>query len=971
MTLLLLIAAYLISCSISTQCHGVAATNHDSENNTGIIILFHPNCSLNHIPNCQTLSGWINNDSSSFVNDTAVILLPGVHLIDSTKHTLQIKDVHSISLCGHPRETLSATISCIHNFRIDFINVVNISISNIVVQSCAVLSEFKKNILNSTLLFVQAKNITIVNTIIVNGGITIIESKRGSVFHLINSKILSTLTRLFFYYDSVKHYSNVGCTVTDKVLIYDSNTSVHASGNAPIEYCIEFYIYNVTVEHNTEIAFSMNTVHKVVFTNITVHNNSGHSSILYVRSSITEFKGLNVFSHNNKAGSGVDIGHGSLKIHPSGSIKFLNNKLNAGTLFYVEIRRQMIVGRSDGGKVTMIFTNNEVQLGGIFVLETYVVYTPESVVNITNAEINLENNTSTYVSDNYYPVIMMLKNLRRIEFKDCNTSFVNNSSPLSGALTIANSEVKVSKFIANFEYNIGSDGGAIALYEHSFFYCSDFCQLKLYHNKASKLGGAIFVEDTDYINSYTRVIVGLPFQKPSFLPTDEKIILDFVNNSAELAGNDVYGGWIDASDYVTVTGNHLHDDLSAIASNPTRICMCENFYPKCSEIKLEMGLFPGESFKIEAVAVGQRMGVVPSIVIAEFGDNEGNLGEGQNVQRVGKLCTSLQFTVYSAKETKTLNIRAQDIGTPNLDTSLKYFLYYKYHILFEQLSVTILLKKCPLGFYFSTLLQCECFQSIEDHIGVSCDLQTYRVKRSKNKWLSAVFEHNDTQEHGVIIHDHCPYDYCQSKEDSLAFHLESQDDQCAFNRSGVLCGECKMNFSQVLGSSRCRRCPMYMVIVVFLGGILAGLLLVIFLMTLNLTVSIGTINGFLFYANVIKASQTALFPPEMNGSFLNTFIAWLNLDVGIEMCFYDGLDAYTKTWLQFVFPLYMWLIVIIIVISSHYSTKASKLFGNNALQVLATLFLLRYSELSSLCFHLQFLSTLMVIMRKFGFTMAI
>jgi hypothetical protein len=791
-------------------------------------------------------------------------------MVASTTKMLLIKDVHSINLTGQQRETVAATISCSHSFRIDFINVVNVSISNIVVQSCAIRSTFEKS-LNSTLFFVQAKNIVIVNTTIVNGGITVMDSKRGSSFLLNNSKILSTVTRLYFYYDSVAHYSTT-CIVTDKVFIFNSNTSVSAHGNAPIEYCIEFHINNVTVEHDTEIAFSFNTIHKVIFTNITVHNNSGDSSIIYVRSNFTEFKGLNVFSHNNKDGSGVDIGRGSLKIHPSSSIKFLNNKLNAGTLFYAEIRSQMTVGRVEADRVTIVFKNNEIRFGGIFVLETYVMYTPESVINITNTVINLENNTSTHISDNYYPVTMMLKNMRRIEFKECNASFINNSSPLSGALVIANSEVKVSKFIANFEYNIGSNGGAISFYEHSFFYCSDLCQLNLYHNKASERGGAIFVEDTDYINSYTRVIIGLPFQKPSFKPTDEQIILDFANNSAELAGNDMYGGWIDASDYVTVIGSHFHGDLSAIASNPTRICVCVNFYPKCSEIELEVELFPGESFTIEAVAVGQRMGVVPSIVIAEFGDHEGSLGEGQDVQRVGKLCTSLQFTVYSEKQLRTLNIRAQDIGTPNLDTSLKYFLYYKYHVLFEQLSVTILLKKCPLGFYFSTLLQCKCFQSIENHVGVSCDLQTYRITRSRNKWLSAVFEHNDTQEHGVIIHDNCPYDYCQSKE---VFHLENRDDQCAFNRSGVLCGACKTNLSQVFGSSRCKKCPTYMVIVVFLSSILIGIVLIFFLITLNLTVSTGTINGFLFYANVIKASQTALFPPEMNGSFLSTLILLL------------------------------------------------------------------------------------------------
>ena len=45
-----------------------------------------------------------------------------------------------------------------------------------------------------------------------------------------------------------------------------------------------------------------------------------------------------------------------------------------------------------------------------------------------------------------------------------------------------------------------------------------------------------------------------------------------------------------------------------------------------------MGIFPGQAFEIEAVAVGQRMGFVLSIVLAQFVDQEGSLEEGQNVQ---------------------------------------------------------------------------------------------------------------------------------------------------------------------------------------------------------------------------------------------------------------------------------------------------------------------------------------------------
>jgi len=71
----------------------------------------------------------------------------------------------------------------------------------------------------------------------------------------------------------------------------------------------------------------------------------------------------------------------------------------------------------------------------------------------------------------------------------------------------------------------------------------------------------------------------------------------------------------------------------------------------------------------------------------------------------------------------------------------------------------------------------------------------------------------------------------------------------------------------------------------------------------------------------------------------------MNLDLRFEICFYNGLNAYAKTWLQFVFPIYIWYIVILIIVSSHYYTTAAKISGRNAVQVLATLLLLSYAKL--------------------------
>ena len=77
---------------------------------------------------------------------------------------------------------------------------------------------------------------------------------------------------------------------------------------------------------------------------------------------------------------------------------------------------------------------------------------------------------------------------------------------------------------------------------------------------------------------------------------------------------------------------------------------------------------------------------------------------------------------------------------------------------------------------------------------------------------------------------------------------------------------------------------------------------------LNLSVSVGTINGLLFYANMVKLNE-AFFFPNGNIPVVSQFISWLNLDLGIEVCLFDGLDGYLNTWLQFAFPANLFLLM--------------------------------------------------------------
>ena len=158
------------------------------------------------------------------------------------------------------------------------------------------------------------------------------------------------------------------------------------------------------------------------------------------------------------------------------------------------------------------------------------------------------------------------------------------------------------------------------------------------------------------------------------------------------------------------------------------------------------------------------------------------------------------------------------------------------------------------------------------------------------------------------------------------------------------------NFSLAVGSSLCIECPNSHNMALLLAFAAAGIFIVFFILMLNFTVTQGLINGIIFYANIAWAYKIILFPSyTTRASYLVTilrvFVAWLNLDLGIETCFFVGLDTYWKTWLQFLFPIYIWIIAGIINVACRYSSHLTNLIGSRAVPLLATLFLLSYMKL--------------------------
>ena len=87
------------------------------------------------------------------------------------------------------------------------------------------------------------------------------------------------------------------------------------------------------------------------------------------------------------------------------------------------------------------------------------------------------------------------------------------------------------------------------------------------------------------------------------------------------------------------------------------------------------------------------------------------------------------------------------------------------------------------------------------------------------------------------------------------------------------------------------------------------------------------------------------FPNDKMTKYSFVVISSFNLDTGIELCFYNGMDDYAKVWLQLIFPIYLIFIAKLIILTSRYSTRIQRLTARRALPVLATLLQLSYTKM--------------------------
>ena len=511
----------------------------------------------------------------------------------------------------------------------------------------------------------------------------------------------------------------------------------------------------------------------------------------------------------------------------------------------------------------------------------------------------------------------------------------------------------------SFEDNHGFTGGAISLLDNSLLFIHNGSTLTFTRNRASTRGGAIYSNTLGSILIATCAIQFMGEKRVGIDPdelTQLHVSMVFSDNFANYSGNSIYAvplylcfflqvsavDHIDFNHQETVLYNEvfefssrLDNKVSEISSAPWNICVCRNTTfsrDDCLERDhtLDHDVIPGDTVTLWLNSVDLDNSPVASLLYTEVADSDTvtKLDFNQDIRALLGLstCNLVKFTIFST-ERREVHLKLSAVVGGG-----------KVTVKFNTLS-------CPPGFKLSTDTvgpECVCSDFIEDRDGLhsTCDTTNYIVARPDNYWIGTAPSDNGTKV--VQFVSTCPINYC--RRDVTYVNLTNPDDLCVHTRRGVLCGRCKDRYSAVFGPSICKECSNASLSLLLVFAVF-GFLIVFFTFLLDLTITRGTINGLIFFANVLQVNANIFYFQGYRGNFLIWFISWLNLEVGFPLCFYDGMTETAKLGLNYIFPVYTVAILVVVIVLSKHSLLMqrvmSRLDGVHALVSILYLICLR------------------------------
>ena len=847
--------------------------------------------SLTHCPKepCHTLSDYARNIGRYFCpENTTLVFLSGTHHLDTD---LNVSGLKVFQLLGNASEPTACKVVCTQPAHMSATHVTHVTVSALTFSHCGSRLSSQDNE-TSVLDIENVDNFTL-------DACQLLNSQSDAKGLLLRSVALAHIVSSRF----------------------ENNTSASSGGGASI-YCSRVHFSGCNLFVGNSIALPSGAP---------VSMARWGGALMSSGSNLT-FDG-NVTFRNGRASFGGGIYATGCELHfYGGNSHFIANQADdSGGGLYLDS------GSSVLNAASVTFQRNNATYGG-----GAAITARSKLFNDNAGSLIVSNNTATKSGGGLcVNVNSVIDNAGKLILEG-NSALLGSRARYGiggGGLYLSLSLFKSSGLLRAKENTAAGNGGGIYFNIASFIFVFPKTKIFFINNVANQFGGAIYVNDAvssplyctspDYF--FYRYMCFFQLATESSESSAQEVKMTFDGNVAKF-GSDLYGGVIDkcnlnnnnSSQNSTEVFDRITDmkQSATISSDAFQIKFCDFEYGLIVE-----EVFPGEMFSMGVKAMGQRGS--PSQGRAQiYVSSNASLGSyNQLRQQVYPNCTPLHLTVLAqeASDVMLTVVTETCVGQQSL-----YDLNVKLHV-----------KPCPQPLFHFSNKACECAERLNG-LDAECNISNQSVLRKGNFWLG--FD-NATDE--LIIQPLCPFYYCS--EENVSFSLSETDVQCSYNRSGLLCGKCRDGLSLTLGLHMCRECSntYLLLLVVFVA---LGLVLLIFLMIFQLTVAHGTINGLVFYANIIQMNRITflglgLGQLEQPGRFLLVFIAWFNLNFGFVTCLYDGMNMYVLTWLQYLFPLYILFLVVALVYIKHYPRWVSRVMGTNPVAVLSTLILLSYNKI--------------------------
>ena len=833
----------------------------------------------------------------------------------------------------------------------------------------------------------SVSNVTVVLTMckfVTHNGRALFADKGGEV-NILNSTFCDSTVTKKGDHPALIQLLNVSVTMESCTVRSNSGSLIISA-----RYCPNLTITNSNFVRNKAWECTL-CVYKSNLTlqNISITENEGTFSIMYVVKSNITANGLKFIKNK-----GCIFVRGSLTILKGSNSfeKCLQQKNETQpAYYYAEGTFTIIMSKVKLYGSTYVLENKSDRSGG-------GLYVSKSRIKLYGS-LTVEKNSATngggaffYLTDIH--IILCSGNASLVKFSQNTAQNVGGGiQAISTSITMRDSIQRLNKprrGVLQIDGNKAKIGGGMYLEVNSKFYgyrSRTFnYNAEFQGNCASDKGGAIYVNDSTYpgvcssssFKNYSLqtecFFQALHNDEDGGVPwsTEHNIVLHFSNNTAA-SGSALYGGLLDrctVNPLADVYDETLHStkkvaplhgvlyfrtissmndyESEQISSDALRICICQENNVNCTSKHLPgINVRKGEAFSITVAAVNQLNQSVDNYIvrIGSFVANKrGTLRAGQELQQFNtsnKECiTNLTYNIYSADDEVELVLYVYE--NPCMRSGLSYS---SVHIRFTECT-------CPIGFVrdtdYNKTCKCVCHNDIKNFVK-KCNPDNRTFLKTQNTWIGYINESLTDAEY--LVYPNCPYDFCAPPMSvNITLHgSHMADAQCAYNRTGLLCGRCKGSLQLSMGTPRCIECSNSSIGGAYswniIGGGICGIILIVAIMILNLTVAKGTLNGLVFYGNIILMCRSTFLPFE-SPNFFTIFVHLLNTQLGSDRCFPREIDEYGKLWHRIIFPAYMLFLVVIVIIFSKYFSKCAQLIGKrNPVATLATVILLVYGEL--------------------------